>query len=204
MHYAMYAPMTILLAGLATLTVAAPAPVTPDIEPVEATARAKCLQDSESLKSWTVEGLMYRSSEVATSQDEDKDVEASVSFLLSNPFVSYKAACIGASRNLTDFTDGWTEYDCKVPQTQADAGHATRFSFSRSQAQIRIWQTWTCPGSSAKFGAKGSGNTTMHCSEAQWENPYWTQGAVFSTGAAQCNSTRSEAAVDQLTGVLRQ
>ena len=110
----------------------------------------KCWKDILGLQ-WTVHGFDFHSTYTFTTPAHQNSW-GYVNFNLTNNVVPYTAVCSAASSQLTDFFFGTVDYNCTLP-SNAPAGAAVKFRFSRPSGQLDISESIICSEKQATYGS---------------------------------------------------
>ena len=133
--------------GLAAATSAASASAIPAHKVVARDSNPGCTADSFSSGfEWTISNVVYNTSIVQTTPAHQIP-NGVVQFNLTNPALTYTAACVGYSTQLSEFFYGDIIYTCTEP---SDAT-TTTFTFNAGTSQLNVNQSWVCSDESAEY-----------------------------------------------------
>ncbi|KAJ6443229.1 Carboxylic acid transporter protein [Purpureocillium lavendulum] len=155
-----------------------------------------CTSKSTKVHEWTVHDFDFHSSEVFTTPAHQNSW-GYVNFTLSNPVVAYRPVCSASSNQLSDFFYGNFVYKCNVPAQ----GDAASFTFARPTNELKVNQTWNCPGEGSRFDARGGVNLNLTCTTSTWQNPNWTPGSIYSTRNVDCKKVTVKVPIKEMSGV---
>lgn len=193
----LFNPFSGLALGLAfflplTHSVAVAAPTSDQKAPF-----GECTLKSVGNMNWTVHDFNFHASYIFTTPAHQNSW-GYVDFMLENPALKYQARCHGASTQLQDFFYGQLVYWCTVPVS----GDEVSFTYSRPSGELKINQTWHCPGEGSRFEAEGGVTLSLECTDTEHKNPDWKIGEIYSTQEVKCNNVTTKASMDQLRGAL--
>ncbi|OAQ62156.1 hypothetical protein VFPPC_07178 [Pochonia chlamydosporia 170] len=177
---------TLLLAGAALA-----APSTLDLRAPE-----KCTQKSTKTKAWAVKDFDYHASYIFTTPAHQNSW-GYVNFTLENPSLKYKAQCSAASNQLDVFFYGNFVYNC----TEDVPGDAATFTFSYPAEELKVNQTWACPGEGSRFWAQGGAKFNLKCTDKSWQNPDWKMGQTYSTRFINCNHFDAPVPIESIQAI---
>ncbi|KAL7944262.1 hypothetical protein V8C42DRAFT_326322 [Trichoderma barbatum] len=165
--------------------------------PVPPSPAPGCTDRSTKLTEWKVTDFDFHASYVFTTPAHQNSW-GYVNFTLINPAANYTSDCSASSNQLQDFFYGNFKYSCNVPVL---ADTAT-FTFSRPDSQLRINQTWNCPGEGSRFTAIGGVDLKLKCEDTTWKNPNWTAGQIYSQRLITCLKATVPAPIEEMSAVL--
>ncbi|UNI20503.1 hypothetical protein JDV02_006583 [Purpureocillium takamizusanense] len=157
----------------------------------------RCTSQSTKVTAWTVHDFDFHSSEMFTTPAHQNSW-GYVNFTLSNPVVSYRPVCSAQSNQLSDFFYGNFIYNCDVP---AGSGDKASFTFSRASSELKLNQTWNCPGEGSRFDARGGVILNLTCTTTNWQNPDWKPGQFYSSRNVDCHKVTVKAPIKEMSGV---
>ena len=170
--------------ALALPVLAAPAAIPRDDNP-------GCLDTSFNSLAWGLENFVYNASYLFTTPAHQNSW-GFANFELSNPALTYKAACHASSTQLSEFFYGTVTYKCVMPTPEGD-GTETTFKFDYPGRKLAVEQKWTCSDSDpvypTTFRASGTIDLALDCKDTgNVENPDWEYGTgqFYSTRYVSC------------------
>jgi len=157
----------------------------------------ECTLNSVGNLEWTVHDFRYHASYIFTTPAHQNSW-GYVDFMLANPSIKYRARCSAQSSQLQDFFYGDMVYWCSVPVSGDDVS----FTFSRPNGELKINQTWHCPGEGSRFEAEGGVTLNLTCTDTQQRNENWKVGEIYSTQEIMCDNVTVQAPMKAVRGVM--
>lgn len=168
---------------------------------VSLTSRAEsesCMARGTKVTEWTVNDFDFHAT-ITKTTPKKQTASGSVSFLLENKVLNYKAKCTATSDKPNNFFYGSTDYNCDVPLK----GDAASFTFDRKSGKLSIVQSWSCLKEGGRFEAKGNTNVKLECKEKNWKNPNYNSGSkTYSNKKITCEKTTFKAPILEISAVL--
>jgi hypothetical protein len=185
-----------ILRFLAVFTLALPA-----IASCDSGSGSNCTTKSANLDAWTVHDFDFHSYR-RWHNPSHYSAMGFVNFTLENPVLDYKPVCSAQSDWLTLFFFGEIVYDC----VGGPEGDKASFTFNRGTGELRINQTWNCPGDDAQFDAHGSVMLDLDCQNVYWKNPDWEPNGeppyeYYATRTVTCDWVTVPAPVEEVSRV---